>query len=513
MAFFEFNIAVSGLFASQRGLSVTSNNITNTNTKGYSRQILEQKASMPMSGMGVGMLGTGVDTTGVKRVRESYLDLKLWSQNHTLGEYRIKTEQSAMVESVFGEPSEDGFTKVFNDMFNAIDDLSKAPKEPERKIVMAEKMSSFTKYFNNIALSLENTRKDLNFELKSKVDEINLLGTRIQSLNKQIYEAEIYGDDANSLRDERELCVDRLSELINVEAKEYEVTEPDGRVTKRFEVKANGQTLVNHKDIRTLDVEVRADGMYDVIWTDKLKFDMGDSNLSGELKGVIDMRDGAGTGPSSSVKYNGIPHYINRLDEFARTFAKTMNETYNKDKDGNQITPPYYLFTYNPGGVTGTPEAGLGTPPDYTLITAANFSISKEIFEDSNSIRANYEHLPNVTDPSLGINPNPSNNDLLLDLLHQKDNADMFKQGDPKDYMVSIFGELGINTQEAQMYHRTQTNVTKTIKLQRLSVSEVSPNEEFTNLVRYQQAYQASAKIINTIDGIYETTIFRLGNF
>jgi flagellar hook-associated protein 1 FlgK len=89
----------------------------------------------------------------------------------------------------------------------------------------------------------------------------------------------------------------------------------------------------------------------------------------------------------------------------------------------------------------------------------------------------------------------------------------MFKEGDPKDYMISIFSELGINTQEATMYQKTQTSVTNSIKNQRREVSEPDVNEEFINLIKYQQAYQAAAKIISTLDGIYETTIFRLGSF
>ncbi len=102
MAFFEFNIAMSGLFAAQRGLQVTSNNITNATTTGYSRQQLSQTASTPLSGIGVGMTGTGVSTTGITRVRDSYIDSKLWTQSAKLGEYNIKVTQNSLIEGVFG---------------------------------------------------------------------------------------------------------------------------------------------------------------------------------------------------------------------------------------------------------------------------------------------------------------------------------------------------------------------------------------------------------------------------
>lgn len=645
MAFFEFNVALSGLFAAQRGLHVTSNNITNASTDGYSRQILGQRADTPLSGFGVGMTGTGVMTTNVTRVRDSYLDLKLWTQNPKLGEYNIKVTQNSLIEGAFGEPSDAGFTKVFNDLFNSFDEVSKDPTSGAAKVSVRENLISFGKYYSNISTALTGYQQNLNYEIKAIVDEINILGTRIQNLNSQIFQAEIYGDDANSFRDERDACIDRLSELINVEAKEEEKV-VEGKVLKTFSVKIAGQTFVDHLNLNTLGVEVRGekeqkiddivntlsglyeklknggltvdeitnineqikleqkkltdltpectidangsitynsplegkievlkvnpdfsteiktagdgkfnvedvDGLYNVIWQNGLSFDMGNANLSGELKGLIDLRDGCGTAESSEVTYNGIPYYISRLNGYVRQFAQTMNDEYSKDKDGtimiaggltyggkevayierdesgkivkcydkdkneiaglsageleeigNKYTTKYKLFSYSTGSSTGIPATGedlVGN--DYSKMTATNITISKEIYENASNMRSTYD-----TDKESG-------GDLFRNLSNQKDNSKMFKEGDPKDYMASIFSELGINAQEAIMYQSTQESVTGIIKNQRLSVSQVDLTEEFTNLIKYQQAYQASAKIMNTIDGIYETTIFKLGNF
>lgn len=258
MAFFEFNVALSGLFAAQRGLHVTSNNITNASTDGYSRQILGQRADTPLSGFGVGMTGTGVMTTNVTRVRDSYLDLKLWTQNPKLGEYNIKVTQNSLIEGAFGEPSDAGFTKVFNDLFNSFDEVSKDPTSGAAKVSVRENLISFGKYYSNISTALTGYQQNLNYEIKATVDEINILGTRIQNLNSQIFQAEIYGDDANSFRDERDVCIDRLSELINVEAKEEEKV-VEGKVLKTFSVKIAGQTFVDHLNLNTLGVEVRGE--------------------------------------------------------------------------------------------------------------------------------------------------------------------------------------------------------------------------------------------------------------
>lgn len=501
MGFLELNIATSGLFAAQRGLQVTSNNISNANTTGYSRQVLNQKASSPLGGIGVGMTGTGVSTTGISRVRDSYIDQKLWTRNPKLGEYTVKVTQNSIIESAFGEPSDTGFTEVFNGLFTGMSQLNTDPSSDVYKIGLKEEMVSFTKYFNTIASTLKNYQQDLNFDLKNTVNEINNLSTHIQSLNKQIMEAEIYGDEANSLRDERDNCIDRLSEIIDIEVQETEY-EVEGNTVNKLTIKAAGQNLVDHLNCNTLQVKVReaklneedAEGLYDIEWRNGTPFDMKDVNMSGELKGIIDMRDGCGTGKANS--YNGIPYYIKSLDDYVSKFAEAMNKQYNEGADQSSN---YALFTYTEDS-TGEPvEANRLT--DYSKITASNFSVSKEILDDPTSMRTLYDES------------DASDTSFMLNLLRQKDNKEMFQEGDPKDYMIAIFSGIGIRAKEAEMYQNTQKSVVQNLTNQRLSMSQVDITEEFTYLIQYQQAYQAAAKVINTMDGIYETTLFKLGNF
>ncbi len=508
-SFAELNIGMTGLFAAQQGLAVTSNNITNASTAGYSRQVLIQQASTPLSGGSVGMIGTGVITTGVERVRNSFLDQKIWTQSPTLGEYTVKTQQNSLIEGLFNEPSEDGFTSIITNMFNAFDSLSTNPTENANAYMVQQTMITFTDYFNYMSSSLTSYQQDLNFELKSVVDEINLLSERIQSLNEQIFTQELSGNTANYLRDQRDLCIDALSQLANIEVSEYNVTNSLGNTFQKLSITLDGNTLVDHDYVRTLAVEVRDEplnegdvpGLYNVVWSDGLSFDMYSNSLSGELKGIIDMRDGAGS--SSDCTYNGIPYYRERLDSFVQTLAENLNEIYNRDANGDQLDPPQYLFSY-------TDEFGniVTDNIDYSQMTALNFTISQQLLDDATNIRTNFEH-----DPINGENPSPANNDLLRELFAQMSNEDMFEQGNPVSYMISVFTQLAINTSESEMYYNTQTNVISTIETQRMSVSQVDTSEEFMNLIKYNQAYQAAAKIMSTMDGIYDITINRLGNW
>lgn len=538
MSFVELNVGAYGLFAAQRGLSVTSNNITNSNTPGYSRQVITQKAGKALPGVGTGMLGTGVNVTGIERIRNAYLDTKIWGQKPLQGEYAMKSEQLSLIEGVFGEPSDVGFTHIFNDFFDSLDDVSRIPDEGERRVTLMQSMKSFTQYFNGTSESLQKYQRDLNFEVKNKVDEINIIARRIESLNKQIYQSEIHGGGtANALRDEREIQIDRLSQLVNVDVKEQEVINRDGVSELRYSVKINGQVLVDHFNKRELDVKVReehknnpqdVEDLYDVVWKDGLKFKMNDPNLSGELKGVIDMRDGnanaAGPG-QDPLRYRGIPYYIQRLDNFTQEFAIALNDVYRDGVDEGGKTGSFMFgFDGVDMGELNTRINEAKSDPGWdalsdqekqtkikeltTLfyteneahISAANFRVNQAILDDPSKIRT-------TTDPDKV----PGGNDLMLDLMGLKHHRGMFKEGEPNDYMISIFSELGINAKEAKMYNTSQTNMISAIENQRMSVSQVDQNEEMISLVKYQQAYQAAARIISTMDTIYDITINRLG--
>ncbi|MFA7573081.1 MAG: flagellar basal body protein, partial [Lutispora sp.] len=136
--FGSLNIVNTGLFASRRALDVTGHNISNVNTEGYSRQILMQKASMPIWGDPKGIIGTGVDTYNILRIRNEYLDKKYWNQNKALGEWEIKQQNLENMEGIFNEPSDTGIRQVIDEFFIALDELSKKSGDPTKRVAVAE---------------------------------------------------------------------------------------------------------------------------------------------------------------------------------------------------------------------------------------------------------------------------------------------------------------------------------------------------------------------------------------
>jgi flagellar hook-associated protein 1 FlgK len=536
-SFFGLNVAVRGLFTAQRNLDIVNHNLNNINTPGYSRQQAIQVASRPMAlADGTGMMGTGSEVTGVKRIRDEYLDFKYWSENLSYGEWSIKRNVLEDLEVMFNEPSESGFTRIMSDFFDSLQELAKDPSSAAVRSLVKQRGVTLTRFFNNLATNLEELQYDINYRIQTKVEEINSLAVQIQQLNRQIYITELSGNTANDMRDQRTVLVDRLSKIINIEA--YEVVAgytPDGREDKHFVITISGKALVDHFTISKLALEQRpADkkvnredipNLYEVKWADGNKLNV----KGGELRGYLDVRDGNEGDVNHdnelvSPNYKGIPYYLKKLNEFVQTFARAFNEGY-IDLDGDRAFDADEFGTGHSSGygygsdingirfftMTGESRLPLSTadfldeaavPAEiydaYEKITAKNFTVSADILDDYNLIAAS--DAPGEA----------GNIDVLNALLDLRRNMDMFSEGAPEDFMKSLVATLGIDSQEAGNYSDNQQIVVNQIVNRRLSDSGVSIDEEMANLVKFQHAYNAAARMIQTISEIYETLINKL---
>lgn len=509
-AFFEFNVAVSGLYAAKNGLSVTSNNVSNASTKGYSRQIAMQKAARPLPGVnGVGMIGTGSDVYGISQVRDFYLDKKYWTQESTSNEYSTKNDQLSIVESVFNELSTSGgLSASLDDFFESLSGLTFDATDGTYRTSVVNFASSFTKNINSFAQSLLSQQQDLNEEIHTIVDKINSISDQIVSLNEQIFYQEIDGSNANDLRDQRALLIDELAQYTNIDVTETETEHGD-----KLTILINGQTLVNHFDnqkLKCVERDTKRDDddapyLYDIQWKSGNTFSL--EGLTGQLKGLLDIRDG-NDGNNGSMQYKGIPYYIDKLNTLSQTLARAFNE--GKHLDGTAIdgltghidgydakgNQGNLFFSYKVDGKTVE-----DTEIDYSKITAFNFSVSDELLNDSSRLAAS------TTLPTDG----ESNNEVILGFIGIKDNDSLFKQGNVYDYVNGASTELGIDKKQSEKFSSFYEDLVSTTSNQRTSVSGVSLNEEMAYMIKYQQLYQAASQLINAINKIYDTTINGLG--
>jgi len=308
--FFGLNIAYTGLLASNAALNTTANNIANADTEGYSRQQVKQQAANPLRVFQTyGCAGAGVETIAIERVRDEFYDGRYWDNNAKVGEYGQKQYYMTQIENYFDDNGKNaGFKTVFDQlMTTGLQELMKNPNDATAKSQFVGYAGALAEYFNGLAANLQKLQKDVNQEIKLKIDEINSLAGEIANLNKQINTIELTGVKANELRDRRTLLLDQLSEVVDVETKEIPITDPNqpDRETgaNRFIVRiAGGQTLVDDSEYNGLECVARTsyekvnqtdiDGLYNVYWKDGQKFNLYNGAMGGALRGLIEMRDG-----------------------------------------------------------------------------------------------------------------------------------------------------------------------------------------------------------------------------
>lgn len=297
--FFGLTIGKSGIYAANAGMNTTAHNIANSETEGYSRQVTETKASSALRVYSsYGMAGTGVDVTGIEQQRDEYYDYKFRKNNTLLGSYETKNYYMTNIENYFNEIELDGFTTTFNNFYNSLQELSKNSTSIATRNQVTNYGQSFCEYFNFLSQSLTSIQEDCNFQIKNEVEQVNSYARRIANLNKQINTLEVNGGTANDLRDTRNLLVDELSKIVNVSFSETIVG--DGIGVNRFEVKIDGQVLVDTYEYHTLDVVPRdekahqsdADGLYDIVWDTGNKFNIKSPSIGGSIQALFEVRDG-----------------------------------------------------------------------------------------------------------------------------------------------------------------------------------------------------------------------------
>lgn len=348
--FFGLYIAGSGLRAANAALNTTANNIANAQTEGYSRQQVTQQANNALRVFATyGCAGAGVDTIAIERVRDHFYDVKYWDNNSKYGEYSVKQYYMKMIEDYFDDNNTSGFTAIFNKFSNALQSVTTNSSSAESKQQFIAAAKSLTDYFNNMYGDLQELQKDINLEIKQHVDSINSLAQKISVLNKQINTIELSGTTANELRDQRELLVDELSEIVDVEIDEFpimDVANPERETgANRYIVRIAGrQTLVDGNDYHTISYVARdtnekvnqtdADGLYRFVWDNGNEFSLVNAAMGGKLKGLMELRDG-NNGANFTGKVTDVDLTNNKVTvEVDEEYLKNMSQCMLSDTGG-----------------------------------------------------------------------------------------------------------------------------------------------------------------------------------
>ncbi|MCI8634289.1 MAG: flagellar hook-associated protein FlgK [Eubacterium sp.] len=613
--FFGLNIAASAINAFQVAINTTANNVSNVQTKGYSKQVANREASEAIRVyQKYGTVGSGVTTTSITAIRSTYYDTKYWNNQSSVGRYDTKLTYLNQIENYFideGE-AEPGFSTIFASMFNQMNALtSDAGDENKRKNFIGQ-AQVFTSYFHDVANGLNDLQKDCNEQVKALVQTINASASKIAALTKQINIIELEGGTANELRDQRALVLDELSEIVPVTVEETPVANsnyPDMYLGgTNFVVKIDGQTLVNTFEYKSLSCVPReykvnqtdADGLYDIVWSDTgTRFNMNSYSMDGSLKAIMEVRDGnnaenlqgqvtAASAYSISIKPStmttvesmtmppegiltvknkeyhytgfeaeldengkvvsykfqlednmdateiggitgmqakigatidcmGIPYYLNQMSEFIRNFAERFNayQLEGVDLNGDPMGAFFVATNYdgrefdfsdqtvNKDGVTDSSSVINGTSSSYYQLTAFNFNVADASVRDS----SRFSTARDVTGEDVDIDAH----DLLDEMLKLQNGVKMFRGNSAEGFLSCIYTDITVDTNEVEMFSKNFNDIASVITNQRLSLSGVDEDEEGLDMLKFRNAYNLAARMMQCMTQMYDKLINETG--
>jgi flagellar hook-associated protein 1 FlgK len=261
--------AKKGIHSSRIGLEVTSHNVSNANTPGYTRQRVELSSSDVLSSK-LGMINPGVKVVGIKQIRDIFIEGEIRKTLNSLGNHSVEREILSRIETIINEPSEVGLGRLIENFFNAFDDLAKNPEDRALRVTVVQSAKALSQRFNDIFNSLLGMKKDILSEVDAKVKNLNEIIAEIGKLNREAVNLYNSGAETNDIKDKINQKLNELSKLVDFVASFDE----SGAV----KINAGGVTIVNKEQVKRIEMKF-FDGKVKFISTDdgiEAKFNSGE---------------------------------------------------------------------------------------------------------------------------------------------------------------------------------------------------------------------------------------------
>ncbi|MGA2013636.1 MAG: flagellar hook-associated protein FlgK [Solirubrobacteraceae bacterium] len=427
-SFTGLQTALSGLEAAQAAIDTTGENISNANTPGYTRQVVNTVDNSSMVIPSVSQqgadtqLGTGVSISSVSRIRDQFLDIQYRAQNTATSNANSNSSELQQVQTAVNEPSSDGISNQLQQFWSAWSSLASSPTSPSAQQGVIEAGTTLAQTFNAVSAQMSTVQTQASQQyatLTGANGQVEQDASQIATLNGEIANATQAGQTPNDLLDQRDNLLDDLSGLAQVS------------VTTA----ANGSDTVSFGDAATPLVNGTT-----VTWPQTLT-----SASGGQLGSLLSLS--SATGPIGTLSSS--------LDSVAGQVISAVNAL--------QPSSPFF---------SGTSASTIAVSA-----TASSIQTSSSATSGANLAQS------------------------IADL-----------QGGSADQAYAAFvGQVGNSVSAAESTQSTAQSVLTAIGNQRQSVSGVSLDEEMTNLITYQQAYEASARMMNTMDSVLNTLINNTG--
>jgi flagellar hook-associated protein 1 FlgK len=529
-AFGTLSGATSALSASQIALTTSAHNLANVDTTGYVRQQIvftdSNYLSIGSAAASTSSVGTGVDVSDIRQVRDEFLDASYREESSRYGFYSATSSAIDEIEVILGETEGESFADVMTDLWDSMNELSKDPSSLETRGTFIQSAAYFVERSNLIMEQFTEYQDDMNTQVSEMVDEINEIGNAIYDLNQVIVKTELSGVSANDYRDQRNLLLDELSQMVDISYNE----DMYGNVTVKIEgVEFVTKTDVNemgldHEDMSTLVKPVWEHLDKDVFDLDE-EISTAEDNDKGSLKGFLlsrgssqadytDMLDT--TSYETNIEPSAIMNAQAQFDNLVNGIVTMINDMLCP----NTGTPATLDTDNAPYGLDGSQgielfvrdsvdrydeTTGYYNEPDtvngVNLYSAGNISINPEILAD-------YDKL--CISSSYGED---SDNTIVEAMLTAWDEE--FSSIEPgltdelsfTDYYEEFISIIATAGSSSDTMVDNQESLVLSIDTSRESLTGVSSEEELSNVIRFQQAYNAAAQVITVVDEMLEDII------
>lgn len=442
------SMARRALMAQQAAMSVASNNIANVNTEGYARRRAEFQPTRAER-TAFGIFGTGVDLASVRSLRDPFIDQQFRRGLSDFGQYNTGQRQLQLIENVLGELGETGISNALDRFWNAWHDLSADPTTAAGRSVVRETANSLVARFADVDKKLTDKTDQINNEISATVYRVNSVVEEIAQLNREFLQ---HGVATHQLDDRRSILLDELARLTGARYRQ----EDNGSVTLFI----GNVPMVENGDHRAFDFVKDNTGAFQIVLANSN--DQPVRLTGGEVGALIEIRD------------SEIPALRAQLDDVVKTLAREVNRIH---RDGHGLQGSQGVNFFDPA------TSGID-----------NFALNAEILDNANNIAASADGQPGNNEIALAI----------AELEHTAVTSDGYSISEA---YRSTAAWLGTRVAEMDMRAEGTRLSLNQMAAWRDSVSGVSLDEEMAELVRFQHAFNASAKVVRLIDNVMDTII------
>jgi len=465
------NTAARALSAQQKVVDVIQHNVANANTTGFHRQEAVLKSGVPYgeirfkSSSGDGQMGTGVVVEQIKRFNLQFFDGRYRTELSASKQWDAYSGVLQQVEAILSETSGDGIIDKLDAFWSGWQELNSDPSSLALRADLRDRAEALTEAFNRRAEQLKNTRSDLDLTIKDRVEEINSIASQLAELNKEIPRVRALNQEPNDMLDERDRLIDRLAEISGQQAFDQDNGENI--------VSIGGHALVVGTKTFTLSTSADPtnDNLVKIEWDDGQDF----TPATGELLGLFNARD------------TTIIDYMDNMNDLAQVLNDEVNALHQL---GYNMADPA-----NPSGMD------FFTIDDPTR-QALTLRVSDDIKNDLENIAAaeTADSAPGDGNMARRIS------DLqVVKFTIGGDTATM------NNFYTNQIGNLGLEIQRAERNVTDYGTVIQSLSDQRESVNGVSLDEEATNLLQSQKAYNAAARVFTAVDEMLDKIINGMG--